>query len=331
MLGGLALKNTYTRRYSREEFDTVSKELIDMIELTFKRAATPLFYHEKETFGDIDIIVDTDGKGDLNIRGYIERTFNPNEIFHNGNCYSFDYKEVQVDFMCLAGKHFDSNYHYLAYNDLGNYIGRIAHRIGLKYGQEGLWYNHYVNEQNVGRIMISKDYNKIFKFLGLDYSRWQQGFDKLEDTFKYVTTSKYFDTDMFQLDNLNRINRERNLKRKSYMSFLEWINDVYEYRVGERLDGKLFKVIEEEFPEANFIAEIKRFEYEKAKAEYVKAKFNGGMIMKRYGLTGKDIGDALKKFKREVTRLGHNFDDYIIYTSQAEIFEFFESLNERIS
>jgi hypothetical protein len=332
-MGGRALKNTYIRRYTREEFDSVSKELVDIIEKIFDKAAIPLFYHEKETFGDIDIIVNIDdawgGQCDGGfIREYIEGTFKPNEIYHNGNCYSFDYKEVQVDFMCVKGEDFDSNFHYLAYNDLGNYISRIAHRLGLKYGQEGLWYNHYINDQNKGRVMVSKNYEKIFKFLDLDYQRWLKGFDKLEDTFKYVTTSKYFDTDMFQLDNLNRVNRERNLKRTSYMSFIDWINTKYEHKIGAKLEGDLFKVVEANFPESGFMGQIKKIEYEVAKKACVNAKFNGGIIMRRYGLEGKALGDSLKKFKRVIESMTFKFDDFIINASQEEIFELFENVNE---
>ena len=131
-MGGRALKgkNTFTRRYSREEFDTVSKELIDIIEKTYAKACTPLFFNKKETFGDIDIIVSQHRSMSLTgdqVRHFIESNFNPTEIFHNGNAWSFDYKEVQVDFILVDAKDFDSNYHYLAFNDLGNFIGRLAH------------------------------------------------------------------------------------------------------------------------------------------------------------------------------------------------------------
>ena len=56
-MGRRAWKTAFTLRYSREEFDTVSKELIDIIEKTYAKACTPLFFNKKETFGDIDIIV----------------------------------------------------------------------------------------------------------------------------------------------------------------------------------------------------------------------------------------------------------------------------------
>lgn len=330
-MGGRALKTAFTRRYSKQEFETVSKELLETIRDTFKRADTPLYYHNKETFGDIDIIVDMGNSKIINygdsVRRYIEKVFEPNEIFHNGNCYSFDYKEVQVDFMCIDSEHYDSNYHYLAFNDLGNYIGRIAHRMGLKYGQEGLWYNHYQKGQNLGRVMISKNYREIFDFLGLDYSRWLEGFDELEDTFEFALSSKYFDSEMFQLDSLNRINRERNLKRASYMSFLDWINKNHPNVEGDTLDTNLIKTVNAKFPDANFMLNIKEIEYVEAKKAYVNAKFNGKMVMDRYGLEGKEIGEALKKFKRLIEKFnGYNFDDYILTESQENIFIEFEAM-----
>jgi hypothetical protein len=341
-MGGRALKNTFTRRYTKQEFEDVSAELLETIRASFDRADTPLYYHNKETFGDIDIIVDNgdNTKALSGIRNYINTVFKPNEIFHNGNCYSFDYKEVQVDFMCIPSEDYDSNYHYLAFNDLGNYIGRIAHRLGLKYGQEGLWYNHYLKGQNLGRVMISKDYREIFKFLDLDYDRWLEGFDELEDTFEFALTSKYFDSQMFQLDSLNRINRERNLKRASYMSFLDWIGKNHPNVVGDYLDGpkedarasdntnkSLIKTVNAKFPEANFTLKIKEIEYEEAKKAYINAKFNGSMVMNIYGLKGKEIGDALKHFKREIEKEGYAFDDYILSESQENIFEQFEYIN----
>ena len=152
-MGGLALKNTPTRRYERAEFDVISVELLDILRQDFKRVAMPLFYKNKKSFGDADIIVSMEGFT-RNVRDYITETFKPNEIFHNGNCYSFDYKELQVDVITLAPEHFDSNEMYLSYNDLGNFIGRIAQGFGLKYGQEGLWYEHYFKGGNIARIPI---------------------------------------------------------------------------------------------------------------------------------------------------------------------------------
>lgn len=300
-MGGLALKNTPTRRYERAEFEIISAELMDIIKKDFKRVAMPLFYKNKKSFGDADLIVSMEGFTG-SVREYITETFKPNEIFHNGNCYSFDYKELQVDLITLAPEHFDSNEMYLSYNDLGNFIGRIAQGFGLKYGQEGLWYEHYFKGMNIARIPISKDYRDIYKFLGLSYERWEEGFDELEDIFEYIATCKFFNWELFQLSKLNKINRERNLKRKSYMSFLKWMDenvadDNHKYQF-DKSQEEYNKMIAEAFPYANLDLEIRKAEYEYCKSLVIKAKFNGGDVMRRYGLKDKALGDAMTGFKK---------------------------------
>jgi hypothetical protein len=323
-MGGLALKNTSTRRYERKEFDVISVELLDILKKDFKRVAMPLFYKNKMSFGDADLIVSMEDFN-KNVREYITDTFKPNEIFHNGNCYSFDYKELQVDLITLAPEHFDSNEMYLSYNDLGNFIGRIAQGFGLKYGQEGLWYEHYYKDMNIARIPISKDYKDIYNFLGLSYERWETGFDNLEDIFEYIATCKFFNWEMFQLAKLNKINRERNLKRKSYMSFLEWMdknvadeNHLYQF---DKEQEEYNKMIAEAFPSANLELEIRKAEYEYTKSLYIKAKFNGGDVMRKYGLKGKELGDAMTGFKEIVGSLfeDESYEDYIINNTVEQI------------
>jgi hypothetical protein len=329
-MGGLALKNCKTRRYERQEFDAISVELLNMLEKDFKRVAMPLFYKNKPSFGDADILVSMEGCN-YNMHDYITAHFKPNEIFHNGNCWSFDYKELQIDLITVAPEHFDSNYNYLSYNDLGNYIGKIAHGFGMKYGQEGLMYDHYFKGSNIGRVIISKDYDKIYKFLGLDYNRWKEGFDELEDIFKFISESPYFNWEYLQLENNNRINRERDAKRKSYMSFLEYIENNckdsdHQYQYDKDKSVYVDKAAEF-FPESNLVMEIRRMEFEECKSLYMKSKFNGGEVMRRFGLKGKELGDALNGFKKIMDGLVPNesYEHYILNTPSEEIYEDFKN------
>jgi len=305
---------------------------------TFKRAETPLYFSSKESFGDIDIIVSMEGFESVSsdeygyISTYIEEIFKPNETFHNGNIWSFDYKEVQVDFIICSEEDFDSNRHYLAYNDLGNFIGRITQKMGLKYGQEGLWYNHYFKKQKIGKIMISKDYPKIFEFLGFDYNRWLEGFETLEDVFEYVIANKQFDSNMFELQHLNKINRERNAKRKSYMSFLEYIHENHS-------DKKFFYESDKSiytdrankfFPDARMTEQIRELEYKHCKTLYIKSKFSGGVVMLRYGLQGKELGNALRGFKDFINNKickvvkWRDYNEFILNEPTDIIYETFE-------
>lgn len=298
--------------------------MLEILRETFDRAEIPLFYHNKESFGDIDIILSmTNAKRSVDMRDYIIETFEPNEIFHNGNCWSFDYKEIQVDLITCGGDNFDSNYHYLAYNDLGNMMGRIAQRMGVKYGQEGMWYNHFYKDQKIGKVMISQNHEKIFEFLGFDYKVWQKGFDTLEEIFDYVSTSPYFNAEMFELKHLNKINRERNAKRKSYMSFLEYIREHHSDKEFQFEDKSVYVARANKFfPEARMTEEIRRLEYLEARKLYIKSKFGGGEVMRRYGIKGKVLGDALKGFKAYIGEV--HYDDFILRMPTEEIYKSFE-------
>lgn len=341
-MGGRALKKTETKRISRSEFDEFSKALIYDIEKRYDRAITPLFYRNKETFGDIDIIVDLGFENKSLIREFIEETFKPNEIFHNDSAWSFDYKMAQVDLIFVDSEDYDSNYHYLAYNDLGNFIGRLAQSIGFKYGQEGLWYNHYSDDNTKTKIIVSKDYANIFEFLGLEYSVWLEGFDTLEEIFAYVTTSWLFNPEMFQLNQLNKINRERNLKRASYMSFLDYIKDKkanprYNREEVKNVKENVIEIIKTEFPEANITLHLAEINYEKAKKDLAHAKFNGNLIKEKYGLEGKELGEAIIRFKDYFNTIhssymsrDKNFESLIIDSNIDYIYESFEQANNII-
>lgn len=331
-MGGNALKNLKqpTRRCSREEFDSISNKLIGVLSTSFKNVGIPRFYNNKQSFGDIDIIISNDNfEGDL--RGYIMENFQPEEIFHNGACWSFDYDGIQIDLITTNEKDYASTLHYMSDNDLGNYIGKIAHGFGFKYGQEGLVYDHYFKGSNIGRVLVSKDYPKIYEFLGLSYDRWKEGFDELEDIFKFIVDSKYFNYEYLQLENNNRINRERDVKRKSYMSFLEYIDknvrdDDHRYHYNK---DKTFYVssANEFFPEANLELEIRRMEYEHCKNLYIKAKFNGGDVMRKYGLDGKVLGDAMTGFKKAIGSIfkDETYEEYIINNPVEQIYSDFET------
>lgn len=325
-MGGRALKNTFTRRYERKEFEAIQLEIYPKLEKFFPELGMPLYFKNKESFGDIDIVVATGPEFPYQMKDVIEELFHPNEIFHNGNTWSFDYKELQVDLITVDPIHFQSNLMYLSYNDLGNFIGRLAHQFGLKYGQEGLWYPYYFKGSKIGNIPISKDYKKIYEFLGLDFSKWVDGFDELEDIFQFIAGSKYFDWRIFQLDTLNHINKERNLKRTSYMTFLGWIDEnakdkEYEFQPKE----SYLPSIIEKFPESDLTTQIRKLEYEHCRDLYVKSKFNGGEIMEKYGFKGKELGDAITQFKEYVTSKFHmSFSNWVLNSEITVIYSEFD-------
>tara|TARA_R110002050_G_scaffold34397_8_gene86856 strand:+ start:21916 stop:22917 length:1002 start_codon:yes stop_codon:yes gene_type:complete len=329
-MGGKALKIVHTERCSNEKYLKLCKELVTIMFSDFTNLRVVKNYKNKESHGDIDIIcVVTDTN--FNIDEYINRVFKPGEIFHNGNCHSFDYDSTQIDLITCKEEDFESYCHYYDYG-FGNYFGKIAQSIGFKYGMEGLWINHIYDSNNKFKIMVSKDFRKIFEFLGYDYDRFTKGFQTIEDIYDYVMTSKYYTPWIFQIENLTKVNRGRDVRRQSYMGFLTYISGVphedYDKSYVSNLKSNNISVIKDKFPECDIDLHTSEINYKMTKKQFVSTKFNGKMIIKEFGISGKLLGECIKKFKEHIEFLGYEYDEYIISRPRRLLFKTFKLLNE---
>jgi len=241
-MGGNALKNTFTRRYEAIEFHALATEMNLLISDIFERSYIFKSWDSKESFGDMDVLIQL--KPDQNPLEIIKDIFNPSEIYHNGSCFSFDYKELQIDFIITSEENWETSIVYLKYGDLGNLMGRISKPLfGLKYGHDGLVFTivDEDNNQTYGELVVSKTPKDIFEFLGFDWYKFCIGFNSMEDMFDYVKSSKYFNAKLFDFDELNHQNRTRNRKREGYCKFIEYVkdfprNEIYKAKIKDALD-----------------------------------------------------------------------------------------------
>lgn len=330
-MGGRALKNTYTRRYDRDEFKALESRIVETLKKTFTDVKPTLYYSEKDSFGDLDVLVLNDGK-DINIKEYIQETFNPSEMFINGGVYSFDVEEFQIDFIYVPKRNWITTYHYMSYNDLHNFIGKIARQFGCKWGQFGLkWVGYNESRNKIGEIILTKDLKTCLEFLGFDHDRYTQGFKNLEEIFEYVRSCKYYNPYYFDFELMNKVNRQRDEKRTTYTSFIEYIKEDKnnsELTTSHRFfkDKTLYLGhINTHFP--HFFREYKDILDKEAVRREMRGKFNGNLIMrfmenKGIELKGKPLGDAINKFKRTF-RDHDEYVAYIIHTPEPEIYDKF--------
>lgn len=342
-MGGNALKNTYTRRYSKQEFEDLQKEIISKLEglkntrplITgseqerYVNLHTPwafiASYNLKETFGDLDILMNKayyDIK-DPNFKVDVYNAFHYNEIYYNTDVWSLDYKEFQIDLIFTEMKNFETSINYYAYNDLGNIMGRIANKFGLRYGHDGLKYklnSVYIKRKYIGEFMVSKDIPKIFKFLKYDYDRFVKGFDTINDIFDYAMSTPYFAKEVFYYENLDHQNRTRNRKRATYAAFLDYIKDKEVKPYPFTKDKEIFfNSIVEFFPEANLPELRKQAEEAEKRKALINEKFNGHIVMELIpGITGKEIGKFISKFQSQFATQ-ESFEEEILKASPEKI------------
>jgi hypothetical protein len=225
-MGGNALKNVVTRRYTRMEYDALKERILNTIRPYVEQCDVPKEFPCKESFGDLDVLLVCPRS--IKCHSWINDLFHPTEIVHNGDVYSFDVEQFQIDFILVPEVQFENALVYLSYSDLGGLIGNITHKIGLKYGMQGLWMNVHTKEfdptTTSTKLLLSHNVQDIFAFLGYDYQRYTQQFLDQDAFFQWITEGKYFRRFYFYDDQLNHAHRQRRSKRPIYVKFLEFLH-----------------------------------------------------------------------------------------------------------
>ena len=306
-MGGNALKNTYTERKNTNEFLRIGKEIQNRISMDIKFETTIVkCYHTKADHGDLDLLIKIIPNSEINLIEYIKNTFKPNEIINNGNVISFDFNQFQIDFIKINQINWEIAQTYMNYDCIGNIMGKTFHKFGLSYGWDGLFYKfRNFNGRLSQNILISNNARRIFAFGDYDYDRYLQGFETLEDILKFTINCKYFDTEIFQMDNLKSIDKKRNRKRGSYHIFLKYLKDnEINIKYPFEKDKELYlPMINEAFPEVDLLGQLYDLKMKDNENKILSQKFNGDIVMSWLPkLQGKELGQAIKKFKE-------SFDD----------------------
>lgn len=336
-MGGQALKIAKTRRYHVVEYFFIKEEVQELLASKGLKTAIPKSYSGKSSFGDLDVLLlnDVDTFKSITPRDIIVELFNPTEIYQNSHIYSFDYKEFQIDIILVTPKNWETSIIYFSYNDLGNFMGRIAYQMGFRYGDYGLKlvYRHEDGGRKFEKI-LSTNPAQIFEFLGFDWNTYEKGFHTLEQIFNFVIESKYFNTDIFQYEQLDHQNRTRNKKRKNYAAFLEYIKDVERQYTYASKDE--YVDLAEKFFSIDLRTEIDGWKKIVDEQKRASAKFNGNVVMEYFPLRGKELGEAMKNFRDYFDNLS-SFDSkelkdihyhrWILDNTEIQIIDVFSRVN----
>lgn len=318
-MGGRVFLNE-CRRISKDEYEEEADRVIrDLMAGGWEVRLIPS-YRNKQEFGDIDLLAS--GEGDIieavrEMRGYRDH-------HQNGDCLSFLKKDVQVDIITVPRDEMEITLSYFSWNDLGNLMGRIARRMGFRYGHRGLFSEVKDRSGNVvEKVRLSRHPEAIFSFLGCDFQRWTKGFDEIHDVFGFISSSAFFSKDCFRLLNLNHGTRMRNKKRAGYAAFLNWLEEgpLREFDFNSVAEGEWRSRAGEFFGNGWIKTEgaiLRRLKEEAIRRE----KFNGKVVGEITGLSGVELGIAIRSFR---VKLGDLFLTWVDACSSEEIREVYES------
>lgn len=273
-------------------------------------------YKEKETFGDMDILYcpKVHDLGKISSK-FIHTNFLPNEVVVNGSCMSFDQYEFQIDLIYSSTEEFDYALAYFSWQDMGNLCGKLARRFGMKHGHDGLFLPIRDGDYLVTELLLTRDIRKTYEFLKLDADKAENGFNNLDEIFEFVSSSPYYDPELYKLENLNTIAKTRDRKRETYRKFLEF---------GENYTGPVLQMNPDKKAYINQV--LKFFGKEEEFLEIMrtvvlgqKAKeiFNGQVVSDITGLVGKELGMFMALLKPLTTFM----PDRVVYMGKTRIEE----------
>lgn len=317
-MGGLLFN---TKRISKDEFmpylDEVKELLYNETDYQF---FVPKWINDKEDFGDLDIVV----KSPVDIE-LLKEIFKPERFKSNGPVFSLVYRDFQIDFIKHSPEDFDSSENYYCYNDLGNLIGRLAQRFALKFGPDGLRYVYYQDTKKLGEFNISKNMSSILSFLDLDVNKFYEGFETRKELFDFIIKSKYFNPYIYDMEHLNKINRDRNKKRTTYVAWLDYVDPLKKFFDKDGLfdgDKKIFipAINNHFFNNSEFFEWILEKDREAELKSQIAEKFNGNIVMEITDLRAKKLGKFIQDFKNWVEETYSNdFNQYVLNSYDYQI------------
>lgn len=290
-------------------------------------------YRNKNEHGDVDVLVTLPPDNKLDICKIVS-SFNgtlsiPLNYSTNGDVVSYEFpltdkESFQVDLIFVPQSIFNFAYNYFSWNDLGNFIGRFAHKMGLKFGHDGLKYPLRDSRINFySEITLTENFSTALSFLGFDPHRFHRGFDSLEDIFEYVATNPRYYSEIFNLETRSHNARVRDKKRKSYQELLKWTQSHPEKDKPYRFNPNktiYFAEIEQAFPLIRY--ERQALEMVVTRRLLFKERFCGQKISAATGFEGKDLGQFMAELRtvceEHIDYLGVHFEDWVNNLEEAK-------------
>lgn len=266
-------------------------------------------YASKPDFGDLDVLIEG---GDGFDPYAAAESLGAVEIVRNGDVtsagFAMDDGVFQVDLIKAPADGFYFAMHYFAFNDLGNLMGRVAHKAGFKLGHAGLIYvlrDEAHGSHVIAELLVTNRWAEAITFLGYDpggYPIGMDSFETLQDVFEYAVSSPYTNKDIYLLENRNNKSRVRDRKRKTYMEFLDWLESKpaesiprFDWTDKSLIRATFLNEALESFPafeKAYYLA----LDAHRARQAF-QAKFNGGLVAGIAGLSGRELGEAIRRIK----------------------------------
>ncbi|KAL8743093.1 MAG: hypothetical protein Q9190_004518 [Brigantiaea leucoxantha] len=209
----------------------------------FLRVATPLESPQKDSYGDIDILVSSPLPNYS--REALAKTLGATQASSNGSVVSYavpypNFKNnfVQIDVQVCPDKLFDWQVFHQSHGDLWNILRPSLRTYGLMVNDQGL--NLRIAEiakfdRKKSMLFLTSNPNSVLGFLGLDQEEYNLPFETKDALFKYICQTRFFRPEAYNRRTLGANDRKRIMRRELFKQFVdEYLPSMEEKNAFER-------------------------------------------------------------------------------------------------
>ena len=306
-MGGNALTCTSVR-LTKKNYERLVAESLATLRARFPAGRFEVIecFRSKADFGDADFICWAPDYDPYQVAAALGAV----EVVRNGPVTSIgvivrqevphrDGNVFQVDLIRQSPEDFDFALNYFKANDAGNLAGRLAKSMATSLRHDGLFMFVRDSDYKFREILLTRDYSKALAYIDLDPAVFAGGFETLNEIFQFIVKSRFFNGNIYLLENRNAASRIRDRKRPTYRAFLNYCEEhpdltAFPY---SKVDSDWFSRINEHFP--HFQAEYDQALADLAELRAVKVKFNGGLVSTWTGLEGKQLGQVMAAWRKK--------------------------------
>jgi hypothetical protein len=247
-----------SRKLEKQDFIPLLKEVSVKLDEKSIRNEIPFVYKDKHTYDFIKILIPQETDATL-----LEDIFKSNEYQINGRYIDFYYKDFRFIFIRTAESEFFPTFFYYSWDIIPTLMNVMLNKMGLDLAPGGL---RYIAGEN--SFIVSNNIKFILEYLGLSFEDYmKKGFKSLFDEVSFITTSEYFNVQIFkdyQIPARDFFYFDKEPQYKYALSLFDNFNSIrFEgYDFDKELDSYLLN-IDLMFPGSNFLENVAKLKFTK--------------------------------------------------------------------
>ncbi|KAI4157110.1 MAG: hypothetical protein L6R39_000773 [Caloplaca ligustica] len=219
-----------TPRMTPSVYRSLLDRYLHQLSEIFERVAAPIEAPEKNSFGDIDVIVSGPKTTPFHL-DQLATAVTAKRTIVKPPIYSFavpypdlEGSSVQLDVQLCKPEDFDWEVFHKGHGDMWNILGPSIRSFGLTANDRGLHLRvPEIERGNKKRslVLLTADPDTVLDFLRLDKKAYAERFNTVDDMFEFACSTRFFRPEVYVRDGLKANDRKRMAQRDLYRRFVD--------------------------------------------------------------------------------------------------------------